>query len=277
MNGIVPPTPIDMPSRPKYRREASATARSSQGSSGGAFQPPLLPEVKVTRAPYGGSVSSVRRMASAAAAAFAVGGRRNDSFTLRRGASTLPALLTFGSPSSPVTVKVGFHVEFSSSTAGSADIARTPGANGMRAATESPEQPRGRGDLAAALGGCLGAELREADLTGLRIRQAREQHAQHIEAGGRDAAARARMHPLGEHIDLQRTDDVSPQRSGEPEPLVVAGLGIEAHHETGAADVGRERLDVRRQIHAAALLARLDQHHTARVRHLLRLQAPRSP
>ena len=51
MKGIVPPTPIDMPSWPKYRRDASATACSSQGSVRGAFQPPFAPEVKATRAP----------------------------------------------------------------------------------------------------------------------------------------------------------------------------------------------------------------------------------
>ena len=41
MKGIVPPTPIDMPSRSKQLREASCTARSNQDSSGGAFQPAL--------------------------------------------------------------------------------------------------------------------------------------------------------------------------------------------------------------------------------------------
>ena len=77
-------------------------------------------------------------MAAAALAASAVGGRRNDSLTLSRGASTLPALRTFGSPSIPVTVSVGFQVEFSSKSNGSLESGCTPGAKGMRSATESP-------------------------------------------------------------------------------------------------------------------------------------------
>src|SRR5580698_5170203 len=80
------------------------------------------------------------------------------------------------------------------------------------------------------------------------------------------------MHALGEHIDRQRTDDVSAQRAGEPEPLVVAGLRVETHHETWSSDIGGERLDVRRQVDAAALLARLDEHDAARVRDIVRLQ-----
>jgi hypothetical protein len=52
MKGIVPPTPIAMLSRPKQRCDASCTARSSHGSSGGAFQPAF--------ADYGVNVSRAR-------------------------------------------------------------------------------------------------------------------------------------------------------------------------------------------------------------------------
>ncbi len=104
------------------------------------------------------------------------------------------------------------------------------------------------------------------------IGQSRQKSAQHIEAGSGNTAARARMHALGEHVDLERAHDVSAQRGGEPQPLVVAGLGIQTDHEARAPDVGGERLDVRRQIDAAALLARLDQEHAARMRNFLRLE-----
>ena len=80
------------------------------------------------------------------------------------------------------------------------------------------------------------------------------------------------MHTLGEHPHPQRADEVAAQRSGAPHLLVVATLGVEAHDERWFTEGVTECGEMRRQIDAAALLARLDQQYTARQAHLLLLE-----
>ncbi len=134
------------------------------------------------------------------------------------------------------------------------------------------EQPRRRGDLPPPLFRRFYLERLELDLARILVGEPRQERAHDVEARGGNPAARARMNSLGQYLDGERADDVSSQRRRDPQPLVVARLGVEAHHQARRPDPRRKRLDVRRQILTAALLARLDQDHTARVRNLLRLE-----
>ena len=77
-------------------------------------------------------------MAAAAPAGASVGGRRNDSFNVVCGRSTLPALRNAGRPSAPVMLSVGRQLLLSSSSNGSFETGRMPGSNGNFAYTESP-------------------------------------------------------------------------------------------------------------------------------------------
>src|SRR5258707_1938225 len=80
------------------------------------------------------------------------------------------------------------------------------------------------------------------------------------------------MHPFGQHLDTQAAHDVSAQRCRHPQPIVVRAFRVQAHDQTRLADARRQRLYMKRQIEAAALLAALDEHYTTRVSDALRLQ-----
>src|SRR5437879_13829254 len=82
------------------------------------------------------------------------------------------------------------------------------------------------------------------------------------------------MYPLGQHLDGQATARQSAQRGRVPHPLVVAASGIEPDHEVDAPHARRERLEIRREIEAAGLLASLDHADATRMRDALRLQRP---
>jgi hypothetical protein len=128
MNGIVPPSPMYIAGFPKWRCDAASSACSSHGASSGASQPLLAVELSNrTRAPNGGSFSSVCFTASVAACGSTRGGIRIDSFTRVYGRSTLPAFEIGGHPSAPVIARPGRHVRFRISSALSVDIASTPG------------------------------------------------------------------------------------------------------------------------------------------------------
>lgn len=119
--------------------EADSTALDSQEASGGASQPVLdFSPSNVTVAPDGGSFTSACVSASMAALGSTRGGMRMDSFTVVKGRSTLPALLSAGMPSTPVTDRAGRHVRLSTSSAPSSDMGRVPGTQGNLVKTSSP-------------------------------------------------------------------------------------------------------------------------------------------
>ena len=89
---------------------------------------------------------------------------------------------------------------------------------------------------------------------------------QQPEAGGHDAAGRAGVNALGEHLHRERAGHRAAQGRSEPQLIVVAALGVQAHHQVRLADFRRQQVHVVRQIEAAALLAALDQHQAARMR-----------
>ncbi len=76
---------------------------------------------------------------------------------------------------------------------------------------------------------------------------------------------------------VERAAGETAQRRRRPQPLVVAAARIEPDDEVDASHPRREQLEIRRQVVAAALLARFDHADAARVRDALRLQARRSP
>src|SRR5207302_11294062 len=80
------------------------------------------------------------------------------------------------------------------------------------------------------------------------------------------------MHALGQHLDGEHAVHQAAQRGRGPQLLVVAAAGVEADDQRRRADARRERIEIRRQVVAAALLATLDQQYAAPVRPLLLLQ-----
>src|SRR5207247_1967706 len=108
------PTREDGPRRPSERvadeqdqrrrlHRAPFTASSSHGLIAGASQPlPGASTSNVTRARYGGSLSTISLSLRAARWASTVGGRRSESFNAVFGRSTLPPSVGRGSPAAPV-------------------------------------------------------------------------------------------------------------------------------------------------------------------------------
>src|SRR5690606_11103390 len=95
---------------------------------------------------------------------------------------------------------------------------------------------------------------------------------QDAEAGGHDPARTSGMHPLAQHIYVQRADEVAAQGCCAPELVVVAAFRIEADHQPGRTDPVAQGFDVMREVEAAAFLAALDDDHAARMLDTLFLQ-----
>ena len=134
MNGIDPPRPANIAGLPKYVADARWIDSSSFGSVAGAFQPlPASPYVFiVTRAPYGGSASTISLSRRTARPASHVGGRRSEILSVVCGRSTLPPSAGSGIPAAPVIASAGRHVLFRISSYGSVLTGWPPGGNGKR-------------------------------------------------------------------------------------------------------------------------------------------------
>ena len=122
-----------------------------------------------------------------------------------------------------------------------------------------------RNDYETTRGGCG-----RGGAGGLRRARADDRH--YVSVDLHDRSKRRLGIALAQHVDTQRADQVAAQRSGAPELLVVAALGVEADHERRPAEPVAKRVDVVGEVRAAAFLARLDQHHAAGVRHALLAQ-----
>jgi hypothetical protein len=96
--------------------------------------------------------------------------------------------------------------------------------------------------------------------------------AQDAEAGGHQAAGVAGVDAFGEDLHLQGAGDVAAQRGGEPELVVVAGAGVQAHHQAHLAQARAQQVQVGRQVEGAAFLAGLDQADHAGARQALLVQ-----
>ena len=142
---------------------------------------------------------------------------------------------------------------------------RAPGER-ILANDDVAEDIRRGSDLRDALGGNRRVERRRQDAPGGGVLDAVEQATRDAERRRHHAAGVARMHALGQHLDGQRAGGHAAQRRRDPQPLVVAGARVEPDDEIDAAQPRLQRVDVRRQVVAAALLAGLDQAHAARVR-----------
>src|SRR3569623_1784614 len=115
----------------------------------------------------------------------------------------------------------------------------------------------------------LGRERLELDLAGVRVLEPIEQHADHALAAGDDAGAVTGVNALGEQRDLEVADHEAAQRRRRPQLIVVRAARVEADDERELADPALQVIDVRGEVVAARLLARLDQHDAARVRALV--------
>ena len=101
----------------------------------------------------------------------------------------------------------------------------------------------------------------------------RQDAAQDAERRRHHATALPAVDALGQHVDLHRDDEVAPQRRRQPEAVVAEPTRIEADDEPGRADALVEVLEVRGEVGAAALLARLDEDEHAAVAAARRHQA----
>src|SRR5579872_5416370 len=75
------------------------------------------------------------------------------------------------------------------------------------------------------------------------------------------------MDALAQDVDAQLGVDQPTQRGDAPEMLIVTALRVQAHDEARRPDPVAQGVEISRQVVAAALLARLDEHHAARVRY----------
>jgi hypothetical protein len=73
------------------------------------------------------------------------------------------------------------------------------------------------------------------------------------------------VHALCQHLHLEREIHEPSQRRRDPQPLVVAAPRVQGDHERRLAELVAQRLEVRRQVRAARLLACLDEHHATAV------------
>ena len=108
--------------------------------------------------------------------------------------------------------------------------------------------------------------LRHEQRAGDGVLDAVEELADDPEARRHDAARRPGVDALLEDVDREDAVDEAAQRRGDPEPLGVERAGVEADHELRRSEAAGEELEVRGEIGAARLLARLDQDEQAGVR-----------
>src|SRR6185436_4309588 len=123
--------------------------------------------------------------------------------------------------------------------------------------------------LRVAIGWDLPVERADVDLARGLVLEPAQDPARDPEARGDDAAGVARVHARGEDVHSEGAAGDAAEGGGAPELVGVAAAGVEAHDEARLADPRRQRLDVRRQIDAAALLAGLDQEDAASALHRL--------
>ena len=195
---------------------------------------------------------------------------RIDSLSLVYGRSTLPALPIGGQPSAPVIARPGRHVRLRISSMLSFVTGSTPGCSGNLFQTSSPITCAVRSACSTRCARDLGRELRRASSAPVWLSSSRS-------SSRRTTRSLAAITPVP---SPECTPSVSSetssvpmhepaQRRGRPQLVVVRAAGVEAHDERQLADARREVIDVRGQVVAAALLARLDQDDAARVRELV--------
>src|SRR5438093_5175927 len=198
MTGFDPPRPANIAGLPKYVADARWIDSSSFGSVAGAFQPlPASPYVFiVTRAPYGGSASTISLSRRTARPASHVGGRRSEILSVVCGRSTLPPSIGSGSPAAPVIASAGRHVLFKISSYG-------PHGHPARREREAiidlgAEHLRDLARLGGPLARDLDVKIARVDMPRPRILDAIEQLTQDAEARGHDPAGGAGVHAFWE-------------------------------------------------------------------------------
>ena len=214
------------------------------GSSGGAIQPWAAASMSmVTCAPS--SVRMAEISASVATCASTSGGRRSENLSVVEGRSTLPPSRGVGSPSAPVTSSAAPQVRAARRSTGSGASRCRPSTTGRRAVGELGRQ---RGEVGPVrVGDPRPQELGQEDAAVRLVLDLREDAAQDAERGRHHAAALPAVDALGQHVDLDRGDEVAPQRRGQPQAVVAEPARIEADDEPGRADALLEVLQVGRR------------------------------
>lgn len=77
------------------------------------------------------------------------------------------------------------------------------------------------------------------------------------------------MNALGQDFDLQHAAGHATQAVGQPQLVVIAGSGVQAHHQPHITQAGLECVDIVEQVVRATFLTGLDQADHSRVTQLL--------
>ena len=231
------------------------------GSSGGAIQPWAAASMSMVMcAPSSVRMAEIR--ASVAACASTSGGRRSENLSVVEGRSTLPPSRGVGSPSAPVTSRAAPQVRATSRSTGSGVSRCSPSTTGAALSGNSAATRHEVGPVR--VGDPRPQQFRQEDAAGrLVLDPATGCGAGCGTTTGTTPPPCAAVDALGQHVDLHRGDEVSPQRRGQPQAVVAEPARVEADDEPGRADALLEVLEVRRQVGAAALLARLDEDEDA--------------
>ena len=259
-NGMEPPSPTKPGSRPKRSLDTAESVAAMPGSSGGAIHPWAAASMSMVMcAPSSVRMAEIR--ASVATCASTSGGSRSENFSVVEGRRTFPPSRGLGSPSAPVTSRAAPQVRATSRSTGSGVRRCRPSTIGRAAVGELGRHGGEVGPVR--VGYPRPEQFRQEDAAGRLVLYLRQDAAQDAERGRDHATALPAVDALGQHVDLHRGDDVAPQRRRQPQAVVAEPARIEADDETGRADALLEVLDVRRQVGAAALLARLNEHEHA--------------
>ena len=239
---------------PMYRTRrvevAFATRRRTPSASpclhGGAAHPAERRRSRTARARRkADSLRAVFFTVSAARAASSVGGNRIDSFADVDGRSVLPADVTGGAPDSPVTLSVGRHVLFSTSSTRvlrHRRHARLPRIPLVMTSPSDSTTACASARVCASIGTCSASIMRPVAASSMRSSRPRRI----AKARRHDAARGARVHAFGQHRHLERAEQQAAQRRRQPQMLVVAAFGVETDDEIRRADARCKVVEIRR-------------------------------
>src|SRR5262245_32246615 len=77
------------------------------------------------------------------------------------------------------------------------------------------------------------------------------------------------MHAFTQDAHGELADEISAQRSGAPELIVVPAFGVQTHDQRRRSDAVAERFEMRRKVDASALFGSLDENDAPRELHTL--------
>ena len=173
----------------------------------------------------------------------------------------------------PVTASCGRQVLFRISSA--LLVRHRLGVAGERHARTRLHRPGWRRRLAPASGdpaGICDEQFGQFHLAGGFVLDARQQLRRMRKDDGTMPLAAPECTPSVSTRTVRLPITIAAQGCGQPQLLVIAATGIQAHHQIGRADARRQMIDIEGQVGRAGFLASLDQDHGAGMGDALFLQ-----